>query len=249
MPETRVGNRSPAKKIGSAKGEKNKPVKIPASFPEKSEKIRDGALPKGLENPNWSGEKIEEMLSRGNADKVRVNDALSEIEYPFTLLLLINAAEYSEMKNTVVEKFWQKNGIIYIGLNSGYAAIRKEISKTGKGMDGLFFIDMVSVESGAKTEKSENVAYLSSPLDLTECLIAVEKKLGEFAARKPIVVLDSVSTLLIYADPHSVEKFIHSILVKVNSCSAGAIVLSSGAGEHEGVTNTIGQFFEKIIRM
>src|SRR3990167_4352590 len=63
MPETRVGNRSPAKKIGSAKGEKNKPVKIPASFPEKSEKIRDGALPKGLENPNWSGEKIEEMLS------------------------------------------------------------------------------------------------------------------------------------------------------------------------------------------
>ena len=91
--------------------------------------------------------------------------------------------------------------------------------------------------------------YLSSPLDLTECVIAVEKRLALAGDSKAVVMVDSVSTLLIYNAPLAVEKFIHALLGKVNAYNGSAIVFSSGTGEKDSVTGTIGQFFDKIIRI
>ena len=196
----------------------------------------------------WSEEKIEMMLSSQNKDKIRVKDALAGMEKPFTALLLIDPKEYAEVKSRVVEEFDENSSITYIALNSGYSALKNEFGKRGMKLKEAFFVDMVSVEAGSKPQKEPGVEYLSSPLDLTDCLLSIVKRLEETDG-KALVIMDSVSTLLIYNNAASVEKFIHSMLGKVNAAGASALVFSAGTGERDSVTSTIGQFFGKIIRI
>ncbi len=205
--------------------------------------------PGGAATFNWTEEKLERILSKETFEESRVNDAFEGITHPFTALLLIEAREYTELKNRVVERFLDEYSLIYIALNSSYASLMKEFQRRKKPAGNVFFIDMVSIEAGAKPSQSGNVVYLNSPLELTDCIIAVEKKLSESAGKKVIVVLDSVSTLLIYEDAGAVEKFTHALLNKVNAYAASAIVLSAGTGEHDTITSTIGQFFEKTVRL
>ncbi len=197
----------------------------------------------------WSDEKIAKVLSRQNAMVIRINDKLGEMQHPFVALLLIDSSEYAEIKNCVVEKFENEFSVIYISMNAGYAAAKKDAQKHGRDISRIFFIDMVSREAGTKQEKAKNAVYLSSPLDLTECMLSVDGALARNGAAKPVIMLDSVSSMLIYADPRTVEKFVHSLVVKANAADASAVMFSPGMEKQDSVTGTIGQFFERIIRI
>ncbi len=199
------------------------------------------------EKEKWSEEKIEEMLSREKSVELRVERALEGFKHPFTALVLIEAKDYAGVKVRVLQKYSDFE-IIYITLNESYQKIWNDCEKQGRDCSKIFFIDLVSVEAGRKTPQMENVAYIDSPSDLTETIVLAEKKLEESLGKKTLLFLDSISTMLIYNNPPAVEKFMHTLLGRVNSMGASAIVLSADFDEKDQITSIVGQFFEKTIK-
>src|SRR3989338_5808681 len=176
----------------------------------------------------WEDEKIVKALSKENEVALRVAGAIYELEQPFTALILIEAKDYAKAKSDILEKYGKENQTIYITLNSGFEKIKHDFDKSGKAYGNIHFIDMVSIEAGEKQIEAPNVSYVNSPSDLTDAILLVEKKLSATGENgKVLVILDSISTMLIYNNATVVEKFCHTLLGKINSYAASAIVFSS----------------------
>ena len=64
-----------------------------------------------------------------------------------------------------------------------------------------------------------------------------------------VLVLDFISTLLIYNDKSSTEKFVHTLIGKTNANKSSALLLTSDAKQNEVITKTIAQFVDKTIAL
>ncbi|MCR4335102.1 MAG: hypothetical protein NUV57_01040 [archaeon] len=199
-----------------------------------------------MPNENWSEEKLEKLLNKQNQLSTRVVHSLNEIKEPFTILALVEPKEYSGIRNGVIQKYSKSDiQVVFLSLNSGYAKIVQDLNKEKLDSKNIFFIDMISIERDLEPNPASNVVYLEAPTELTEAMLLVVKKLDE--KPKTVLVLDSISTLLIYNDKSSIEKFIHTLVGKANASKASVLLLSSDAKQKEDITKTISQFVDLTI--
>lgn len=101
--------------------------------------------------------------------------------------------------------------------------------------------------TSAKMPEEKNVQYLESATDLTELMMFIDKRLTPSGS--PIIVFDSLSTLLVYNEPRSVEKLVHMLVGKADSFSSRLVLLMVKSREHEGTIETIGQFCSKVAQI
>ncbi len=194
-------------------------------------------------------QEIEELLSKHNRQKMHISNVLDEMKQPFTSVVLIEPKDYSKVKVGVIGNYIEKDyAIIYICLNSGAKKISEDFNSESKPVEKIHFIDMVSTSLGATKSKLKNTIYLDSPSDMTECIFSVEKKLRNIKGNK-LLVLDSISTMLVYNDASALEKFVHMLMGKVNSYEASAILFSTDFMERERSTKTIGQFVDQTVKI
>ncbi|MFH1391444.1 MAG: hypothetical protein ABIH20_03995 [Candidatus Diapherotrites archaeon] len=195
---------------------------------------------------DWSEEKLENLLDKQNQLRIRVTHSLDGIKEPFTILALVKPKEYSGIRDGVIQKYSKSDvQVVFLSLNTGYAKIVQDLQKEKLVSDNIFFIDMISIERNLDPKKASNVVYLESPTDLTEAMLQVVKKLDEKS--RTILVLDSISTLLIYNDKSSIEKFVHTLIGKINANKSSALLLTSDAKQSEEITKTISQFVDFTI--
>lgn len=108
----------------------------------------------------------------------------------------------------------QDKKICYVTLNKPASSLQKAFQSRRLGKDNLFFIDAVSKSMG-KEEPRENVIFVSSPMALTELSIAITESLksGVF----DLVLFDSLSTLNVYGEVKTNERFTYSLINKIRS--------------------------------
>ncbi|VVB99146.1 Uncharacterised protein [uncultured archaeon] len=198
----------------------------------------------------WGEDKIKSFLGKQSEVEIRVAKALEELEHPFSIMVLVEPKNYTFIKNTIISKFSATDeSIIYISLNNGYQRLVADLTKEMKNIENVYFIDMVSANSGGKIVNAPNVDYLNSPSDLTECILVLEKKLESSGNKKVIIVLDSVTTVAVYNESAAVEKFVHVLVGKANTFNASAILLSPDYEENKSLTETIEQFMDKTVKI
>ena len=199
----------------------------------------------------WSSEKFEQMLGDSHKVELRVSKVFNDLKKPFTVLCLIEPKEYLAVKNGVLQNAnTEKQSVIYITLNSGYKKILSDLKAEKITIGEIHFIDMISSHSGVESEQKEDVSFLESPSDLSDCMLILEKKLSSTKGKEILLIIDSVSAMLVYNDESSIQKFVHAILAKISSVKkASAIILSSDYNEKEGITRTISQFVDKTIKL
>ncbi|QLH78874.1 hypothetical protein HZS55_16945 [Halosimplex rubrum] len=92
------------------------------------------------------------------------------------------------------------------------------------------------------------VRNVSDPTDLTGVAIAVGEWLrARDADEQPVVCLDSLSTLLQYADLERAFRFLHALVARVRSAGATAYV-SVDPGAHDGATlATLRTLFDAVV--
>ncbi len=203
---------------------------------------------------NWSDEKVKRFLGKQSEVELRVAKALDEMELPFTVMILVEPKNYTFIKNAIITKYnTDDQYIIYISLNTSYQKALIDFNKDRKELSNVYFVDLISVNSGAKIINGPNVDYMNSPSELTECIMLVEKKLEELQAepkkRNVLIILDSVITVSVYNDTAVVEKFVHVLIGKVSSFNASAILLSPDYEESKSLTETIEQFMDKTVKI
>ncbi len=206
------------------------------------------------DDKSWSEDKVKKFLGKQSEVELRVAKALDELELPFTAMVLVEPKNYTFIKNSIISKYnTADQHIIYISLNTSYQKLIADFTKEGRSLSNVYFIDLISVNSGAKIIYDPNVDYVNSPSELMECILLVEKKLESLQSapdmKKSLIILDSVTTVSVYNESAVVEKFVHVLIGKASSFNASAILLSPDYRESKSLTETIEQFMDMTVKI
>ena len=112
-------------------------------------------------------------------------------------------------------------------------------------------VDCVTKHQGRSPQETEVVKYASSPVDMTGIGIKFSEFVERFYTQRGLhenrVMLDSLSTLLMYSDLQTVFRFMHVFTSRIENADAlGVHVMESTAHDAETM-NTLKQLFDGIV--
>lgn len=153
----------------------------------------------------------------------------------------------SVLKTLISDKTW---GVVYVSISNPYEQLVKDFDSFGIDTKRMAFIDCISFAMmGSIPKKKENVFFVENPSSLEEVGMYVDRLLPKISGPK-VILLDSLSSLLIYNDPKSAKEFTHLIISKMRLAKVGGIILSMEKNEAvEDLVRTILPMCDREIRL
>ena len=144
-----------------------------------------------------------------NTEKIKKSRKQSKV-----ILLVVPADTYNQSLLKFVKKI-DKNKICYVSINKGHSALVEAFKSKKINLKNLFFIDCVT-KTIFEPKEEHNCVFISSPKAITELSLALNKLMD---ASFPSILVDSLSTLMIYHKSKTITKFIHHLIneARVNS--------------------------------
>lgn len=152
-------------------------------------------------------------------------------------LLIISVDKLQKSINCAIKGFNSMPGI-YITLNKSQRRIEEILKKAKIDTKKLFFIDCVT------SEKTKNDVLHIPPDRLDLLSSAIHSFLKDIKGQK-FLILDALSTLLIYNDENKVARFVGEITQNA-SHNHTDIVAFSPKTKGEELLNKIFNFFDKV---
>jgi len=152
-------------------------------------------------------------------------DLKKEFEKSSSIILSVPVKNYNEEILDVLKQV-SSYSIHYVTLNKTSDSLTNSINENNIGAKEICFVDGITKTALEKVDKTEGIDFLNSPDDLE----GLENSLMNDKHDHEIVVIDSLSTLLIYKNPKDVSKFFKGLLAKIKSKK---IILIALEGEKE----------------
>ncbi len=154
-----------------------------------------------------------------------------------SLLIIISVEKLQSSVNSIVKSFKNIPGI-YVSLNKTQKSTENILRKNKINTNKIFFIDCVTSE---KTR--EDVLHIApDQLDLLSS--AINTFIKDIKGKK-FLILDALSTLLIYNDENKVAKFVKEI-TEYASQNDVKVVAFSPKTKGEELLNKIFNFFDEV---
>jgi KaiC/GvpD/RAD55 family RecA-like ATPase len=114
-------------------------------------------------------------------------------------------------------------------------------------------IDCIAILLGGTAVENENIKMASSPLDLTGIGVRISQFFEDFLMKKNVqkiqLHINSLSTILMYSNIHTVFRFIHVFTGRIKAAGAlGIFVMESGMHDEQAIT-TLKQLFDGVIEI
>jgi len=155
-----------------------------------------------------------------------------------TSLLIITPAERLQEKLKDIVKSFKDIPGIYVSLNKTQKSTEEIFRKSGINTKKLFFIDCVTSQ---KTR--DDVLHIASDrLDLLDS--AVSAFIKDIKGKK-FLIIDALSTLLIYNNENSVAKFVKKMTEYASENDVQVVALSPET-KGEELLKKIFNFFDKV---
>lgn len=129
-----------------------------------------------------------------------------------------NVCSLASMLSDISEK------MCYVTLNRPFLALEKDMRRRGIATDSMFFIDSIT-KSVSKPAEANNCTYVSHPGAITELSLEITKTLKEL--EPDCIILDSLSTLLLYEKPITIARFCQNLSAKIRACELCKGVITS----------------------
>lgn len=131
------------------------------------------------------------------------------------------------------------------------ATLRELLGRDEGGPLGI--VDCASKQQGMNPSTSDEIAYASSPVDMTSIGIQLSEFLQSFYEERGVtrnrILLHSLSTLLMYSNLQTVFRFLHVFTGRVQSADAlGVFVIDSTAHDTQTMS-TLKQLFDGQIEV
>lgn len=196
-------------------------------------------------------EQIRRLLSPEAKMDLKIERGFADLKGSYCVLAVTSPESYSDARNGLFRRFVQNEKMpgLYVSINKTYEKLKEELDRNGIESRDMQFIDAVTRMAGSVVISERNVLYLESPAGLSALMIAIEKKIKSIPQNKKFLVLDSVSTLLVYNEAGSVEKFVHALVGKINQHRARGILLLVRSRKCSGTIQTISQFCDRVIEI
>jgi hypothetical protein len=175
----------------------------------------------------------------------QINEQVSLIENPL-VLLSVSPTIYQETVLAVLRYFSERFGTgLYITLNKPAATLLGSFERAGIHLGELVLLDSVTNTSERDTE---SCCFLGRMRELSDLSLGVSKMVSE---RKQIkfVLLDSVSTLLIYNDTKSVTRFCHLVAERLRKWGLPGVFISVEMGEGMDMLAQLAQFCDAYVKV
>jgi len=112
-------------------------------------------------------------------------------------------------------------------------------------------VDCVSQHQGRSTRDTDIVKYASSPEDMTGIGIKFSEFVEEFSEKRGVeqirVMVDSLSTLLLYSNLQTVFRFMHVFTSRMESADAVGLHVMDATAHDVETMNTLKQLFGEIV--
>jgi len=124
----------------------------------------------------------------------------------------------------------------------------------GEGVGPVGVVDCVTRQrSSDETGTDDRVTYAASPGDMTGIGIAFSEFVARFYERREVrrhrVAVDSLSTMLTYADLQTVFRFLHVFTNRVSAADAMAVYVIDSTVHDARTLNTLNQLFDGLLRV
>ncbi|MBU1120450.1 MAG: hypothetical protein ABIE23_06255 [archaeon] len=194
---------------------------------------------------------IKELLSPRRAIDLKIMQSLEGLpKTHFTTLLLVEPTSYSKINIELIRIFCKEHVQgIYVTLNRSFLFLNELFQSEGINIDNMKFIDAITKVTGRKEVKAENLVYVESPNNLVELSVEIDEAIKSVKEKPAFLIFDSISTLLIYNEIGSCEKFIHLVIGKLQESKLKGIFLMVKSDEMKGIINTLSQFCDKTIEI
>lgn len=172
-------------------------------------------------------------------------DLRAEVEKSNTLLLIVSKEEYHEQLLLLIGALAHvSEKMCYVCVNDPYQFVKGTIDKHGLPADKFFFIDTLTRKVG-EPPKVDDCEFVSAPNALTEMSLAISKGLNKHNCNS--CFFDTVSSLTIYTDPHSIIQFVHSIITKLKVVMGRAVFIALEDDLDSELVKDLYMFVDKVI--
>lgn len=190
-------------------------------------------------------DQLTDLLRPGKEFESKLSGSVSNLSMGTANLLLIHVKDYSQAPAALLTSFQkQKMPGVYVTINKPYSDL---IGHIRSPPENVRFVDVITALTGRATTDTASVMYLDSPLALVELNLAIADQLKALVSNQKFLILDSVSTLLVYNSPQSVEKFCHTVIAKNRQENVISFFLMIESEEHRSVVETLAQFVDNVI--
>jgi archaellum biogenesis ATPase FlaH len=155
-----------------------------------------------------------------------------------TSQLIITAVEQLQSEIILKTKTFNNKIGIYVSLNKTQKSTEDLLQKNDINTSRLFFIDCVS-----KEKMREDVLHIP-PEDLDVLSTAINTFIKDIPGEK-FMIIDALSTLLIYNNENKVAKFVQEI-TEYASANQVYVVAFSPETQGEELLNKIFNFFDRV---
>jgi len=228
-----------------------------AKIEEAEEELKKGRLSKKIEFTDvkkelTEEEELTELLSPRRGLDLKILQMLEDLpKKHFTTLLLVEPTTFSRINIELIKLFsaeTEKKGI-YITLNRSFQFLNEILKAEKLDISAMHFIDGITRMTGRIELDAKNCQYIESPNNLVELSQAIENAIDKMHGQPAFLIFDSISTLLIYNNMEAVERFIHSIVSKLQESKLMGLFLMVKSPEKTDVINTISQFCDKTLEL
>ncbi|MDD1664801.1 MAG: hypothetical protein LUQ32_05560, partial [Methanomicrobiales archaeon] len=140
--------------------------------------------------------------------------------------------------------------VIIVTTNQPYSILKKAYEKDGIDLSKVQFIDAITRYAvGEVPAGARGVRFTSSPSDLTQLGIAISDSLKDMGGKKAAILIDSVSTMLIYLPSANLSKFIHFVSSKLKILDMSGIFLAVEDGLDPILLSQLTTFVDQVVNM
>ncbi|WP_433628430.1 RAD55 family ATPase [Halomicrococcus sp. NG-SE-24] len=142
--------------------------------------------------------------------------------------------------------------IVVTTQDSGDEVLRAYEDRFDGAVPAVGVVDCVSKQQGASPTPTDRVAYASSPVDMTGIGIELSEFLERFyerGVRENRILLDSLSTLLMYSNLQTVFRFLHVFTGRVQSADALGLFVVDSTAHDDQTMSPLRQLFDGEIEV
>ncbi|MFH0954572.1 MAG: hypothetical protein V1777_00515 [Candidatus Micrarchaeota archaeon] len=193
---------------------------------------------------------VEKLVNPQAVLEAALEAELGRVGNQSVSLVVMEGAHYLGASAAILKSFEnaKRQGII-VSVNKPVSDLREFLSKREISFDGFFFVDCITETSDRHGDSAKNVKYLESPKNLLEISVEMEKLLRSGQNAPPFVLVDSLSTFLLYNKPEVLERFVHNLSSKMHEHKNQGVFLMIRTRENEDFIEIVSQFCDNVIEV
>ena len=186
------------------------------------------------------------MQGKANVEKAGVEAGLAHLNSPFVAMVYVATDKYADSALEAVTALTAGKRGVYITINRPCAKLDEVFRENNIDTSKIIFIDAITQIAMPNVKSGNSYVYIKHPSDLTNMYIRLLEALKKIDGKKFLVV-DSISTLMVYNSPETVLRFAHALASKLPAQGVDVVYIAL-LDEKNASVESIAGMCDKVLR-